>query len=53
MLMRAKPDSFLIAKPQHPQQTETLVEEMMHTVLERLVEIDHHIPAEDDLKLVK
>ena len=38
---------------QDPERVEAVVEQLVHAILQRLVEIDHHVAAEDHVELVE
>src|SRR6185437_9512438 len=44
---RREGDRFLPAECQHAEGVEALVEQPVHAILQRLVEVDHHVPADD------
>src|SRR6476660_520263 len=51
--IRRECDRFLPSQRERPERREALVEEALHAVLQRLVEVDHHVPAEDHVELVE
>ena len=42
-----------MAEPEHAERHEALVEELVHPVLQRAVEVDHHVAADDHVELVE
>src|SRR3982074_1594963 len=46
-------EGLLVPKRQDPERGEALVEEPVHVILERLVEIDHHVSAHDGVEFVE
>jgi fructose-1,6-bisphosphatase len=52
-LARSKLQRLLIAEAQHAEHAQALVDQVVHSLLQSLVEIDHHIAAQDDVKLVE
>src|SRR4051794_26174809 len=52
-LVRSELDRLLVAERQDPERLERVVEQVVNPVLEALAEIDHHVPADDDVELVE
>ena len=51
--MRAEADRLLRAEREHPERHEAVVEELVDPLLQRAVEVDHHVAAEDHVELVE
>ena len=51
--MRAESDRLLVAQPEHAERDQAFEEEPVHAVLQRAVEVDHHVPADDHVELVE
>src|SRR5258708_11439472 len=49
----SEPRRFLQAQPQEPEADEAVVEEAMDPVLQGAVEIDEHVPADDEVEVVE
>src|SRR6266446_7482226 len=48
-----EPDRLLVPEREHPERREALVEQAVHVILERLVEVDHHVATDDHVELVE
>src|SRR5437763_14583746 len=46
-------DRLFVAEGEDPECVETFVEQRMYVILQRLVEVDHHIAADDHVELVE
>ena len=53
LLMRAEAERLFVAEAQHSPLRQAVVEEVVHPRLERGVEVDHHIAAQDRVELVE
>src|SRR5206468_12972298 len=52
-LVRAEADRLLVAESEEAEGRQALVEQSMHAVLQRSVEVDHHVAADDHVELVE
>src|SRR3954447_8610952 len=50
---RREGDGLLVAENEDPERFEALVEKPVHAILQHLVEVDHHVAAEDHVELVE
>src|SRR3989442_11904655 len=52
-LVRAEADRLLMAEPKDAERDQALEEKLVHAILQRAVEIDHHVAADDHVELVE
>src|SRR5512141_771795 len=53
VLERREPHRLLATQRKHTEHRETVIEQPVHFLLERLVEIDQHVPAQDHVEFRK
>src|SRR5213592_320055 len=51
--VRSEPRRFLQAQPQEAETDQAVVEEAMDPILQDAVEIDEHVPADDEVEVVE
>src|SRR5438874_1326548 len=52
-LVRRELERLLASQPQESEHRQAVIEQAVDPLLERAAEVDHHVPAEDDVELVE
>ena len=50
---RSKFQRLFVADPKHSKHAQTLVEQVVNTCLEVFIEVNHHVAAQNHLKLIE
>jgi hypothetical protein len=53
VLFIGKEQGFIVAQTQDAERTKTFIKKVVHSVLEALIKIDQHIPAENQLEFIE